>query len=86
MSCERCEPKGLHVLYDNCHFNAVDHSEFVDKVFYGDEDITDRTVEVYDPIVGVEGWAVLYTEPISLCECNDLVREVVRGNVKVVLK
>ena len=85
MACERCEPTGLHVLYNDQHFNAVDHSGVVAKVLYGNEDITQRTMEVYDPIDGAEGWAILYTEPLSLCECNNIVQEVIRGNVKVVL-
>ena len=86
MGCERCEPKGLNVLYEDRHFNAVDHNGLVHQVMYNDEDITMRTDEVYDPIVGADGWAVLFAEPIALCECNNIVREVVHGNVKVVLK
>ena len=84
MACRRCTPTDLEVRYGDRHFVVGDGRDVL-QVLHDDIDVTNRAFEAYDPIiVGADGWVKLFTESASICECKNLVVEVLRGNVKVV--
>ena len=81
MSCTQCEPEGLPVgerrsihhvamrLGDGPHFN----------IFIGERDVSMESDEAIASTPEADGLVVLMPEPLTVCPCGNLVRDIYIG-------